>query len=96
MISRTRAKFIRDRLLTAALEQTGLEYFSEIWDLIDFVSKGDGQLINHPKTGADPYEFLTAYPNAAAAYKKAVDDWMKYRDDRRAELIGKMGIEREV
>jgi len=86
-----RAKYIRQHMMKDALfgdiKKPGR--FGVIYGFIDFVSKGNGNLMAHPKTGEDPQVFAAAYPEAAESYRIAVKKWAMYREEVRKEYLEK-------
>ena len=91
-IARQRAISIREQLLDEALFQEEVDpvKFSELWDFLDFVSRGDGSLISHPRTGQTVLSFLEDHPDhAAAAYSAAVKRWTEHRAKERERYLNK-------
>lgn len=82
-----RVKFIRERILEDAIfgDIESPKHFGILYDFLDFIHPGNGNLQAHPKTKEDPQIYMEENPPAAAAYLKAVSRWVDFREKVRAE-----------
>jgi len=86
-IATIRYKFIRKRIMHDALfgDLGNCERFGILYDFIDFIHPGNGNLRAHPKTNEDPQIYMEENPTAAEAYLKAIKRWVDFREKVRAK-----------